>query len=124
MDSTILQLALGFYIAFLCVVSEKMEEFKYLRAIMYSIQEEINSRLKSVNASYHWVQNILSSSMITKNLKMKIYRTIILLLCGCETWSLTLREECRLRVFENRVLRKIFGPKRDEVTGEVEKTTQ
>ena len=101
-----------------------MEEFKYLRAIMYSIQEEINSRLKSVNASYHWVQNILSSSMITKNLKMKIYRTIILLLCGCETWSLTLREECRLRVFENRVLRKIFGPKRDEVTGEVEKTTQ
>jgi hypothetical protein len=52
--------------------------------------------------------------------KIKIYRTIILrvVLYGCETWSLTLREECRLRVFENRVLRRIFGPKRDEVTGE------
>jgi len=53
-------------------------------------------------------------------MRIKIYRTIILLvvLYGCETWSLTLREECRLRVFENRVLRKIFGPKRDEVTEE------
>ena len=55
-----------------------------------------------------------------KNLKIKIYRYIILsvLLYGCETWSLTLTEERRLRVFENRVLRRIFGPKRDEVTGE------
>jgi hypothetical protein len=55
-----------------------------------------------------------------KNLKIRIYKTIILLvvLLGCETWSLTLREEHRLRVFENRVLRRIFGPKRDEVTGE------
>jgi hypothetical protein len=54
---------------------------------------------------------------------MKIHRTIILpfVLYGCETWSLTLREEHRLRVFENRVLSRIFGPKRDEVTG-VEKT--
>ena len=54
------------------------------------------------------------------NLKIKIYRTIILpvVLYGCETWSLTLREERRLRVFENRVLRRVFGPKRDEVTGE------
>ena len=53
-------------------------------------------------------------------MKIKIYRNIILpvVLYGCETWSLTLREECRLRVFENRVLRRIFGPKRDEVTGE------
>jgi hypothetical protein len=51
---------------------------------------------------------------------IKIYRTIIVpvVLCGCETWSLTLREEHRLRVFENRVLRRICGPKRDEVTGE------
>ena len=55
-----------------------------------------------------------------KILKIKIYRTIILpvVLYGCETWSLTLREERRLRVFENRVLRRVFGPKRDEVTGE------
>ena len=52
--------------------------------------------------------------------KIKTYRTIILLvvLYGCETWSITLREECTLRVFENRMLRGIFGPKRDEVTGE------
>jgi len=61
----------------------------------------------------------LSSSLLFKNLKIKIYRTIILpILYGCETWLLTLREECGLRVFENRVLRRVFGPKRDEVTGE------
>ena len=55
-----------------------------------------------------------------KNLKIKIYRTIILpvVLYGCETWSLTLREERTLRVFENRVLRRVFGSKKDEVTGE------
>ena len=66
------------------------------------------------------MQNLLSSSLLSKNLKIKIYRTIILsvVLYGCETWSLTLREEHRLRVFENRVLRGIFGPKRDGVTGE------
>ena len=54
-----------------------------------------------------------------QKLKIKIYRTVVLpvVLYGCETWSLTLREECRLRIFENRVLRRIFGPKRDEVTG-------
>jgi hypothetical protein len=58
--------------------------------------------------------------LLFKNVKIKIYRTVILpvVLYGCESWSLTLREECRLRVFENEVLRRIFGPKRDEVTGE------
>ena len=62
----------------------------------------------------------MSSSLLSKKLKIKIYRTIILpvVLYGCETWSLTLREVRRLRVFENRVLRRIFGPKRDEETGE------
>ena len=57
--------------------------------------------------------------MLSKKLKIKIYRTIILpvVLYGCETWSLTFREERRLRVFENRVLRRVFGPKRDEVRG-------
>jgi len=56
---------------------------------------------------------------LSKNIKIKIYRTINLpvVLYGCETWSLTLREERRLRVFENRVLRGIFGPRKDEVTG-------
>jgi len=75
------------------------------------------------NACYHSVQNLLSSRLLSKNLKIKIYRTIILpvVLYGCETWSLTLREERRLRVFEDRVLRKLFGPKRDEVTGEWKK---
>ena len=58
--------------------------------------------------------------MLSKKLKIKICRTIILpvVLYGCETWSLTLREERRLRVFESRALRRVFGPKRDEVTGE------
>jgi len=62
----------------------------------------------------------MSSSLLSKNLKVKIYRTLILpvVLYGCETWSLTLKEERRLRVFENRVLRRIFGPMRDEITGE------
>jgi hypothetical protein len=62
----------------------------------------------------------LSSHLLSRNVKVKIYKTIILLviLYGCETWSLTLREEHRLRVFENMVRRRIFGPKRDEVTGE------
>ena len=63
---------------------------------------------------------------LSKNIKIKIYRSVIfpVVFHGCETWSLTLREECRLRVFENRVLRRILGRKRDEdeVTG-VEKTT-
>jgi len=56
--------------------------------------------------------------LLYENFKIKIYRTIILpvVLYGCETWSLTVREECRLRVFDNRVLRRIFGPKRDGVT--------
>jgi len=64
------------------------------------------------------VQILLSSSFLFKNLKIKMYRTIILpvVLFGCETWSLSLKEERRLRVFENRVLRRIFGPKTDEVT--------
>ena len=83
-------------------------------------QDEIESRLKSGNACYPSIQDLLSSSLLPKNLKIKIYRTIILpvVLYGCETWSLTLREERRLRMFENRVLSRIFVPKRDEVKGE------
>jgi hypothetical protein len=66
------------------------------------------------------VQNLLSSSSVLKNINIYIYRTIILpiVLYGSETWLLTLREECRLRVFKNRVLRRIFRPKWDKVTGE------
>ena len=66
------------------------------------------------------MQNLLSSRLLSKNLKIKIYGIIILPVVsyGCETWSLTLQEEMKLRVFENMVLRRIFGPKRDEVTEE------
>ena len=66
------------------------------------------------------MQNLLSSRLLSKNLNIKIYRTIILptILYGCKTWSLTLREVRKLRVFENMVLRRILGPRRDEITGE------
>jgi hypothetical protein len=66
------------------------------------------------------VQNLLPSGLLSKNTKIKIYRIIILpvVLNGYENWLLTLREESRLKMFQNRVVRRIFGPKRDEVTGE------
>jgi len=100
--------------------SERLEEFKYLGTDFTnqnSFQEEIKSRLKSGNACYHSMQNLLSSGLLSKNLRITIYRIVILpdILYGRETWSLTLREERRLRVFENRVLRRIFCPKGDEV---------
>ena len=102
---------------------ERVEELKYLGTTLTnqnSIPEEIKSRLSSGNACYHSVQNFLPSRLLSKNLKIKIYRTIILplVLYGCETWSLTLREERKLRVSENMVLRRLFGPRRDEVMGE------
>jgi hypothetical protein len=101
---------------------ENVEQFRHLGTTITNrnlIQEEIKRRLNSGNACYHSVQNPLSSHLLSRNIKTRIYKTIILpvVLYGCETWSLTLREEHRLRVFENRVLRRIFGPKRDEVTG-------
>ena len=100
---------------------ESVEEFEYLGTSLTnqnSIQEEIKSGLKSGNICCHLVQNLVSSSLLSKNVRIKMYRTIILsVLYGCETWSYTLREERRLCVFENRLLR-IFGPKRDEVIRE------
>jgi sorting nexin-29 len=82
---------------------ESVEEFKYLGAILTnrnSIHEEIKSRLKLGNACCHSVQNLLSSRLLSKNTKIRVYRTIILpvVLYGCETWSLTLKEEQGLRV--------------------------
>jgi hypothetical protein len=102
---------------------ENVSQFKYLGTTVTHqnlIQEEIKRRLNSGNACYHSVQILLSSRVLSKNLKIRIYKMIILpvVLYGCETWHLILREEHRLRVFENRVLRRIFGPKRDKVTGE------
>ena len=102
---------------------ERLELFKYLGTnltIQNSISEDIKSRLRSGNACYHSVQKLLSSRLLSKNLKIKTYGTIILpvVLYGCKAWSLTLREGRKLRVFENMVLRRIFGPERDEVTGD------
>ncbi|KAJ4435467.1 hypothetical protein ANN_18083 [Periplaneta americana] len=102
---------------------EEVEKFKYLGAPVTNIndtREDIKQRINMENACYYSVENLLSSSLLSKNLKIRIYKTVILpvVLYGCETWTLTLREEHRLRVFENKVLRKIFGAKRDEVTGE------
>ena len=82
--------------------SERVEEFKYLGTTLTnrnSIPEEIKSRLRSANACYHSVKNLSSSRLLSKNLKIKIYTTIILplVLYGCETWSHTLRDEHRLK---------------------------
>jgi hypothetical protein len=94
---------------------KRVEEFRYLGTALMnqnSIQEEIKSRLKAGNACYHSVQNLLSYNFLSKNTKIKIYRTIIfpVVLYGCETWSFTLMEECTLRVFKTRELKRIFGP--------------
>jgi hypothetical protein len=86
------------------------------------IQEKIKRRLDYGNSCYHSVQDLLSSRLLpteVKKSRIRVYKTIILplILHGCETWSLTLREEHIPTIFENAVLRRIFGPRRDEVTG-------
>jgi hypothetical protein len=113
---------------------ENVSQFKYFNSIQFFIiyvpsrttvtnqnliKEEIKRRLNSGNACYHSAQNLLSSSLLSKNVKVRIYKTIILpvVLYWCKTWSLTVREEHKPRVFENRVLRRISGPKRNGVTG-------
>jgi hypothetical protein len=95
---------------------ENVAQFRYFRTTTANqnlIKEEIKRRLNLGNACHHSVQNLLSFCLLSTNIKNGIYKTIVLpvVLCVCETWSLTLREEHRLRVL------RIFGPKRDEVTG-------
>ena len=102
---------------------ENVEKFRYLGVTVKNtndIREEIKRRINMGNACYYSLEKILSSRLLSKKLKVKTYKTIILpaVLYACETWSFTLREKHRLRVFENKVLRKIFGAKKDEITGE------
>ena len=95
---------------------ENGKTFKYLGSLLTnenSIQEEIKCVYKKGNSCYYSVQTFLSSRLLSKNLKIKIYKIIILpvVLYGCKTWSPALREESRLRIFENRILRRIFQTK-------------
>jgi hypothetical protein len=88
---------------------------KYLRTTATNqnwVHEEIKCRLNSGNACYHSVQSLQSSHLVSKNLNIKIYKIIVssVVLLGCETWSFTLREEHRFRAFENKVLKRKFGP--------------
>jgi hypothetical protein len=99
-----------------------MSEFKYLGSTVTNknlIQEEIKRRLNCASACYHSVQSLLFSRLLSKNVKIGIYKTINLpvVFYGCEIWSLILREEHRLRVFENSA-EGVLGLKRDEVMGE------
>ena len=97
---------------------EKAISFKYLGSLLtnHYIHKEITCRIKTENSCYYSVQTMLSYWLLSKDKKIKICKAIILpvLLYGCDAWSLTLREEGKLRIFDNRILRWIFGPKRDE----------
>jgi hypothetical protein len=106
---------------------ENVAQLKYFGMTVTKnvIQKEHERRLNSGNACYHSVQNLMSSYLLSKKMKIRICKTIILpvVLNGYEAWSLTIREEHRLRVFENRVLSRIFALKRDVVMGGLYETT-
>jgi hypothetical protein len=106
--------------------SENVAQFKYLETAVRNqnlIREEIKRRLNFINACYHSVQNLFSSHLLSKNVKIKMCKIkCCLVLYGCETWSLILWEEHRQMAFDIWVLRRIFEPKRDKVTGSLEKT--
>ncbi len=101
---------------------EKVSEFKYLGTTINDenkIRVEINRRMHSSNACFCAVNGLLKSKLLSKNVKVRVYKTIIMpvLLYGCETWALTKAHENRFRVFENKVLRKIFGQKETKRPG-------
>ena len=101
----------------------RLKKLRYLGVTVPNtndIHEEIKRRINFGNACYYSLEKILSSHLLSKKLEVKTYKNIILpvVLYGCETWSLALREKHRLRVFENKVLRKISGAKKGEITGE------
>jgi hypothetical protein len=102
---------------------EEVAEFKYLGTALTDqnhMDKEIKSRQNSGNNSYHSVQSLLTSLLMSRNLKVIICKTILLsvVLYGCEIWSVILREGRSFTGFEKSVLKRIFGPHRDEVTGE------
>jgi hypothetical protein len=98
-------------------MSENVSQLKYFGMIVTNqnlIQKEIKRQLNSDNACYHYVQNFLPSCMLSERAVIRIYRALMLpmVLYGCKAWFLTLREGHKVNIFENRVLRRIFGPKR------------
>ena len=109
---------------YLCVCNKSFEKMEHLKSLgttltnQKSIHEEVKCKLQPGNACCYLMQNLLSYTLLSKNIK--ICRTIILpfVLYGCEMWSPTVSKEHRLRVFRNRVLMKIFGPTRDKAMGE------
>ena len=99
---------------------ENVEKFKYLGSMITNtndIHEEIKRRIKMGNVCYYSLEK-MSSSLFSNKFKVNIKQSYTVVLYGCETWSLTLREEHRLTIFVNKVLRKIFGTKKDEIIGE------
>ena len=96
---------------------ENVEQFRYLGVTVTNTNKihKIKLRINMGNVYHYSLEKILSSRLLSKKLKVNTYKIIILLvvLYGCETWSLVLREEHRIKVFKNEVIRKIFGTKKD-----------